>query len=173
MSNYNKNVQSSLSESHFSFYDRCLLFVLCRQHLSLLEWSCWKCWSVGCKLEVLSSKSMMVLHHSQQEWCPDYLSKFTQSLAKLIVDLTEPIPNDTLLYFLEVASKILSALLRLFVKSLEVYYYIYVWNNFRIFELPWDSAWTWWIAFLGVDFGYYWVHRCSHGRLSHKKLNGV
>ncbi|XP_076832498.1 alkylglycerol monooxygenase isoform X2 [Brachyhypopomus gauderio] len=57
---------------------------------------------------------------------------------------------------------ILSRLPHLFVRSLEVSSYIYVWNNFHILELPWDSAWTWWLAFLGVDFGYYWVHRCSH-----------
>ncbi|XP_026881430.2 alkylglycerol monooxygenase isoform X4 [Electrophorus electricus] len=56
----------------------------------------------------------------------------------------------------------ISRLPNLFVRSLEVSSYIYVWNNFRILELPWDSAWTWWLAFLGVDFGYYWVHRCSH-----------
>ncbi|XP_062872932.1 alkylglycerol monooxygenase [Trichomycterus rosablanca] len=56
----------------------------------------------------------------------------------------------------------LSRLPQLFVRGLEVSCYIYVWNNFRILELPWDSAWTWWVAFLGVDFGYYWVHRCSH-----------
>ncbi|MCJ8740254.1 hypothetical protein PDJAM_G00056780 [Pangasius djambal] len=56
----------------------------------------------------------------------------------------------------------MSRLPELFVRSLEVSIYIYVWNNFHILELPWDSAWTWWLAFLGVDFGYYWVHRCSH-----------
>ncbi|KAI4874525.1 hypothetical protein NFI96_016617, partial [Prochilodus magdalenae] len=55
-----------------------------------------------------------------------------------------------------------SRLPHLFVRSLEVSSYIYVWNNYHILELPWDSAWTWWLAFLGVDFGYYWVHRCSH-----------
>ncbi|KAF7700218.1 alkylglycerol monooxygenase [Silurus meridionalis] len=56
----------------------------------------------------------------------------------------------------------MSRLPELLVKSLEISSYIYVWNNFHILELPWDSAWTWWLAFLGVDFGYYWVHRCSH-----------
>ncbi|XP_053543400.1 alkylglycerol monooxygenase isoform X2 [Ictalurus punctatus] len=56
----------------------------------------------------------------------------------------------------------MSRLPELFMRSLEVSSYIYVWNNFHILELPWDSAWTWWLAFLGVDFGYYWVHRCSH-----------
>uniref|UniRef100_A0AAR2KJB7 Alkylglycerol monooxygenase n=1 Tax=Pygocentrus nattereri TaxID=42514 RepID=A0AAR2KJB7_PYGNA len=56
----------------------------------------------------------------------------------------------------------ISRLPHVFVRSLEVSSYIYVWNNYHILELPWDSAWTWWLAFLGVDFGYYWVHRCCH-----------
>ncbi|XP_066515311.1 alkylglycerol monooxygenase [Hoplias malabaricus] len=60
------------------------------------------------------------------------------------------------------ASGIISRLPHLFVRSLEMSSYIYVWNNYHILELPWDSAWTWWLAFLGVDFGYYWVHRFSH-----------
>ncbi|XP_058270405.1 alkylglycerol monooxygenase isoform X2 [Hemibagrus wyckioides] len=56
----------------------------------------------------------------------------------------------------------ISQMPQLFVRSLEISSYVYVWNNFHILELPWDSAWTWWLAFLGVDFGFYWVHRCSH-----------
>uniref|UniRef100_A0A8B9K6E6 Alkylglycerol monooxygenase n=1 Tax=Astyanax mexicanus TaxID=7994 RepID=A0A8B9K6E6_ASTMX len=60
------------------------------------------------------------------------------------------------------AAGMISRLPHLFVRSLEVSSYIYVWNNFHILELPWDSAWTWWLAFLGVDFGYYWVHRFAH-----------
>lgn len=30
-------------------------------------------------------------------------------------------------------------------------------------ELPWDSVWTWIACMVGVDFCYYWVHRCGHG----------
>lgn len=43
--------------------------------------------------------------------------------------------------------------------------YIYVWENYRLFDLPWDSQWTWYLTFLGVDFGYYWFHRMAHGKL--------
>lgn len=53
--------------------------------------------------------------------------------------------------------------LRLLMRSCELSAYIYVWEHYRQIELPWDSAWTWWISFLGVDFCYYWVHRFSHG----------
>ena len=32
----------------------------------------------------------------------------------------------------------------------------------RLVDLPWDSVWTWVIAALLVDCGYYWFHRASH-----------
>lgn len=49
-------------------------------------------------------------------------------------------------------------------RSLELTTYVYVWDNYRLLELPWDSAWTWWLSFLAVDLGYYWLHRFAHGR---------
>lgn len=48
-------------------------------------------------------------------------------------------------------------------RSLELTTYVYVWDNYRLLELPWDSAWTWWLSFLAVDLGYYWLHRFAHG----------
>ncbi|XP_032091115.1 alkylglycerol monooxygenase isoform X1 [Thamnophis elegans] len=47
-------------------------------------------------------------------------------------------------------------------RSVEISAYIYVWNNYRMLELPWDSSWTWFLTFIGVDFGYYWFHRMAH-----------
>ncbi|KAK2096256.1 hypothetical protein P7K49_025290 [Saguinus oedipus] len=47
--------------------------------------------------------------------------------------------------------------------SVELTSYIYIWENYRLFNLPWDSPWTWYLTFLGVDFGYYWFHRMAHG----------
>ena len=41
--------------------------------------------------------------------------------------------------------------------------YAWVYEHWRIADLPWDSALTWWLAFLGVDCGYYWFHRMAHG----------
>uniref|UniRef100_W5MZN3 Alkylglycerol monooxygenase n=1 Tax=Lepisosteus oculatus TaxID=7918 RepID=W5MZN3_LEPOC len=61
-----------------------------------------------------------------------------------------------------VSAGMLSMIPKLFVRSLELCSYIYVWDSYRLLELPWDSPWTWWLAFLGVDFGYYWLHRFSH-----------
>lgn len=42
--------------------------------------------------------------------------------------------------------------------------YAWIYEHWRLVELPWDSALTWWLAFLGVDFGYYWFHRMAHGQ---------
>ncbi|XP_064410898.1 alkylglycerol monooxygenase [Latimeria chalumnae] len=57
---------------------------------------------------------------------------------------------------------VLSRLPHVLIRSIELSAYVYVWNNFRVFELPWNSPWTWWLTFLGVDFGYYWLHRMAH-----------
>ena len=48
------------------------------------------------------------------------------------------------------------------------YYYIY--ENWKIYELPWDSLFTWIAAALLTDLGYYWVHRAAHGNYE-KKIN--
>ncbi|XP_051641941.1 alkylglycerol monooxygenase isoform X2 [Manacus candei] len=57
---------------------------------------------------------------------------------------------------------ILSRLPDVLFRSVDLISYIYVWNNYRLFELPWDSPWTWYLTLLGVDFAYYCFHRISH-----------
>lgn len=52
---------------------------------------------------------------------------------------------------------------RFLMKSIGITGYIWVYENYHVYELPWDSAWTWWLCFLGVDLGYYWFHRMAHG----------
>lgn len=32
----------------------------------------------------------------------------------------------------------------------------------RLIDLDWDSPAVWWLAALGIDFGYYWFHRAAH-----------
>ncbi|PNF44131.1 Alkylglycerol monooxygenase [Cryptotermes secundus] len=51
---------------------------------------------------------------------------------------------------------------RLVFRGAENWVYIYVHEHFCLVELPWDSAWTWYLAVLGVDFCYYWLHRACH-----------
>ena len=40
--------------------------------------------------------------------------------------------------------------------------YLYIYANWRIYELPWDSLMTWIVTAILVDFAYYWVHRAAH-----------
>ncbi|XP_049902878.1 alkylglycerol monooxygenase [Epinephelus moara] len=61
-----------------------------------------------------------------------------------------------------VSCGMISRLPMLFMRGCELTAYMYVWDRYRLMELPWDSAWTWWLTFLGVDFCYYWVHRFAH-----------
>jgi sterol desaturase/sphingolipid hydroxylase (fatty acid hydroxylase superfamily) len=40
--------------------------------------------------------------------------------------------------------------------------YVFVYERFRLVSFPGGSPWPWVIAFLAVDFTYYWWHRLSH-----------
>ncbi|XP_033327030.1 alkylglycerol monooxygenase [Megalopta genalis] len=51
---------------------------------------------------------------------------------------------------------------RILSRGAEYYTYIVIHEKYHWWSLPWDSAWTWWITAVGVDFCYYWVHRSNH-----------
>ncbi|KAK7067358.1 hypothetical protein SK128_014938 [Halocaridina rubra] len=34
--------------------------------------------------------------------------------------------------------------------------------QYRAFDLPWNALYTWFAAFVFIDFGYYWIHRANH-----------
>ena len=40
--------------------------------------------------------------------------------------------------------------------SAELALYVFVYDNFHLVTLPWDSPWTWYFCLFGVDFFYYW-----------------
>uniref|UniRef100_A0A672Z1R5 Transmembrane protein 195 n=1 Tax=Sphaeramia orbicularis TaxID=375764 RepID=A0A672Z1R5_9TELE len=61
-----------------------------------------------------------------------------------------------------ISAGMISRLPMLFFRGFELTTYMYVWDQYRLVELPWDSASTWWLTFVGVDFCYYWVHRFAH-----------
>ncbi|KAF3692349.1 Alkylglycerol monooxygenase [Channa argus] len=61
-----------------------------------------------------------------------------------------------------ISAGMISRLPHLLMRGCELSAYMYVWDRYRLVELPWDSAWTWWFTLLGVDLGYYWVHRFAH-----------
>ncbi|XP_031767974.2 alkylglycerol monooxygenase-like [Galleria mellonella] len=51
---------------------------------------------------------------------------------------------------------------RLIWRGAESYLYTWIYANFRLVDLPWDHTVTWYVAALGVDFCYYWMHRACH-----------
>ncbi|VVC98435.1 alkylglycerol monooxygenase-like [Leptidea sinapis] len=51
---------------------------------------------------------------------------------------------------------------RLVWRGAESYLYMWIYSNYRLIDLPWDNTLTWYMAALGVDFCYYWMHRACH-----------
>ncbi|KAF9433973.1 hypothetical protein BGZ76_008738 [Entomortierella beljakovae] len=53
---------------------------------------------------------------------------------------------------------------RFFLGSLQMVTYIYIWDNFRIESIAFDTFKfsTWFGCFLAVDCAYYWFHRAAH-----------
>ncbi|XP_058798767.1 alkylglycerol monooxygenase-like isoform X2 [Phymastichus coffea] len=51
---------------------------------------------------------------------------------------------------------------RILFRGAEYYAYVALHERWRLCSLAWDSAWTWYITALAVDFCYYWVHRANH-----------
>ncbi|KAG7308003.1 hypothetical protein JYU34_006632 [Plutella xylostella] len=51
---------------------------------------------------------------------------------------------------------------RLIWRGGESYLYTWIYSNYRLVDLPWDSTLTWYAAAIGVDFCYYWMHRACH-----------
>ncbi|XP_069816709.1 alkylglycerol monooxygenase [Dendropsophus ebraccatus] len=99
---------------------------------------------------------------------PDYVDKATAYFLVMLalemvaswVSKGRPLRvNDGLT---SLSAGVMSRLPDVVFRGVEVTTYIYVWTHYRIAELPWDSPWTWWLTFLGVDFGYYWFHRMAH-----------
>ncbi|CAH1775785.1 unnamed protein product, partial [Owenia fusiformis] len=64
--------------------------------------------------------------------------------------------------YISMSQGLCSEIPKLFARSAELAAYMYIYDNWRIMELPWNSAITWWLAFFGVDIGYYWFHRYAH-----------
>jgi len=76
--------------------------------------------------------------------------------------------NNYVKHFEQIKIYFVLFILRAVLKSIQVVGYVWVYDNLRITELPWDSAWTWWLAFMLVDLGYYWFHRMAHGKMINK-----
>ncbi|GFS12063.1 alkylglycerol monooxygenase [Elysia marginata] len=61
-----------------------------------------------------------------------------------------------------VSHGLLSTLHSFLFRPVELVIYSWIFNNYRLIELPWDSPWVWFAAFFLTDFLYYWFHRISH-----------
>jgi len=67
--------------------------------------------------------------------------------------------NDGLM---SIANGIIMLMKEILLKGAMMGAYFYVYENLRIMDLAWDSLWTWFIAAILTDLGYYWVHRAAH-----------
>jgi alkylglycerol monooxygenase len=47
-------------------------------------------------------------------------------------------------------------------RKLSITSYEWVYENFRIYDLPYDGVLTYAVSFLFIDFAYYWFHRAAH-----------
>lgn len=61
-----------------------------------------------------------------------------------------------------ISAGMVTSLPNLFFNSLSVISYDWVYKNMNVYDLPWDSIGTYFIAFLLVDMMYYWFHRVAH-----------
>ncbi|ETN68350.1 hypothetical protein NECAME_15863 [Necator americanus] len=52
-------------------------------------------------------------------------------------------------------------------RTVAIFLYVFIWNNFRLIELPWDSPWTWLLCLVFQDLMYYFGHRAVHAIFLH------
>jgi alkylglycerol monooxygenase len=50
----------------------------------------------------------------------------------------------------------------LFLRYFAALPYAYIYNHWRLFDVPSDSIWTFIAMLFLMDFGYYWMHRSAH-----------
>jgi alkylglycerol monooxygenase len=67
--------------------------------------------------------------------------------------------NDALT---SIGAGILQQSVKVIFHGLEFSLACWIYEHYAIVRLPWDSPWTWIVAFLSVDFTYYWFHRAVH-----------
>ncbi|PIK60670.1 putative alkylglycerol monooxygenase [Apostichopus japonicus] len=83
----------------------------------------------------------------------EYLVAYLEG-KKSIFRLADSITSITAGMFLVVSDFV--------VKGFDIAVYSWIYENYRLLNLPWDNAWTWLICLFGIDLGYYWCHRMAH-----------
>ncbi|XP_029635337.1 alkylglycerol monooxygenase-like isoform X1 [Octopus sinensis] len=61
-----------------------------------------------------------------------------------------------------ISAGILSRIPLIFLRSGFLNMYQWIYNNYHIVKLEWNSPYTWILTLLVVDFSYYWFHRLAH-----------
>ncbi|XP_034951117.1 alkylglycerol monooxygenase-like [Chelonus insularis] len=97
--------------------------------------------------------------YQQQIWIPFFILIILEQLILFIRKKSSFRLND---HITSLSHWILQESGRIFFLGAEYYVYIHIYNEYRIWSLPWNSLWTWYITVIGVDFCYYWVHRANH-----------
>ncbi|CAH1253000.1 AGMO [Branchiostoma lanceolatum] len=57
---------------------------------------------------------------------------------------------------------LVTQIVRLLTVGVEMTAYVWLYRHLRLVDMSWDSPLTWWTAFFGVEYGYYWSHRMHH-----------
>ncbi|KAG8192650.1 hypothetical protein JTE90_009682 [Oedothorax gibbosus] len=61
-----------------------------------------------------------------------------------------------------ISQGILVELFKIPLYGIELIFYVWIYNNLRVFSLPWNSPWTWLLCMVVNDFLFYWMHRGTH-----------
>lgn len=62
----------------------------------------------------------------------------------------------------DLGTGVVSQVAEVFLKFAAVLAYAWVYDHWRLVEFAPGSPWPWLIAFVGIDFAFYWWHRLSH-----------
>ncbi|XP_072762184.1 alkylglycerol monooxygenase [Anoplolepis gracilipes] len=102
--------------------------------------------------------AQQVPDYQQQIWMPFFLLLI---LEQIILQKKRFRLNDQIT---SLSHWMLYESIRIFSRGAEYYAYIAIYEKFGEGWnlLAWDSLWTWYIAFIAVDFCYYWAHRSNH-----------
>ncbi|XP_042223356.1 alkylglycerol monooxygenase-like [Homarus americanus] len=125
----------------------------------MMEWTLLQ--RVGTMFYLVSPNSTSF---SRIDHVPNYIHEAIPVMAVfMLVDLAVRFLQGKTVRFSEVFFSVNSGILdeaaRLSWVVLLGYQWLY---QYRIWDLPWDSLYTWFGAFILVDLCYYWIHRANH-----------
>uniref|UniRef100_A0A915KCI2 Fatty acid hydroxylase domain-containing protein n=1 Tax=Romanomermis culicivorax TaxID=13658 RepID=A0A915KCI2_ROMCU len=88
-------------------------------------------------------------------------------IFEFIYDRLKTHGNDRRLCVIsDTVTSLTAGLLNITIKATVRYFDLKLWfwlyHNYRLVDLPYDSTFTWLAALIGVDFLYYWFHRTLH-----------